>query len=85
MELSLHLGNRLKVYQDYLFRLTASLATDNFRKALVELYAQVLEFLARAIHVLQKNGATRKLHAVGTLIVLPNLKTSATVSAERLR
>ena len=64
LELSLLMSNRLKAYQHYLVRLTASLAKDNFRKALVELYAHVLEFLARAIHILYKNSTARICDAV---------------------
>ncbi|KAK5129249.1 hypothetical protein LTR08_003714 [Meristemomyces frigidus] len=59
MELSLYVANRLKIYLDSFTLLLPSQTTKNFRKALVELYAQVRGFLAHAIHVLEKPGLQR--------------------------
>ena len=64
MELSLYTTNRLKVYLDFHTRLSPSLASDNLRKALVNLFAHVLQFLARAIQVYQQSGVTRLAQAV---------------------
>jgi hypothetical protein len=50
-ELVLYVGNRLKVYLDTYARLSPSLALDNFRKTLMNLYAHLLEFLAHAIRI----------------------------------
>jgi len=57
-------SNRLKVYLDYYAHLPSSPATDNFRKALVDLYAHVLGFLAHAIHIYQKSSTARVVRAV---------------------
>jgi hypothetical protein len=63
-ELALYVGNRLKVYLDTYARLSPSLASDNFRKTLVNLYAHLLEFLAHAIRIQQKRTLVRVAQAV---------------------
>ncbi|KAM0703990.1 hypothetical protein Q7P35_008996 [Cladosporium inversicolor] len=63
-ELSLHMGNRLRVYIDFHARLSPSQASSNFRKALVDLYAHILGFLAQAIHVQGKGSAARAAGAL---------------------
>ena len=64
MELSLYTNNRLKVYLDFYTRLSPSLAADQFRKSLVNLYAHLLQFLAHAIQTCQKNSTHRVAQAV---------------------
>lgn len=59
MELSLLMGNRMKVYLEWYARLNSTPATDNFRRALVNLYAHILSFLACAIQVHQRGNAAR--------------------------
>ncbi len=61
MDLALAMANRLKVYMEYLERLPSSLATTNLEKAMVEMYAHVLQFVASAIETYQKNTPTRML------------------------
>jgi len=64
MELALYTSNRLKVYLEYYPAFSASLADDNFRTTLVNLYAHVLHFLAHAIQTQPKNRAARTLQAL---------------------
>jgi hypothetical protein len=63
-ELALYMGNRLKAYLDIFARLSSSLTTANFRKALVNLYAHILGFLAQAIRVQQKRSISRVSQAL---------------------
>jgi hypothetical protein len=49
VELALYVSNRLKIYLDGFARLSSSAVKDNLRKSLVDLYAHILGFLARAI------------------------------------
>nr|POF13748.1 vegetative incompatibility protein het-e-1 [Quercus suber] len=63
MDLALCVANRLQAYFIYYQRLLPSLTTDNLRKALVLLYANVLQFLAKAIQVYSMNTAARKVQA----------------------
>lgn len=64
IELALYMGNRLKAYLDVFARLSSSLTTANFRKALVNLYAHILEFLAQAVRVQEKRSVLRVAQAV---------------------
>jgi len=64
MELSLYMSNRLKVYLNTYARLSPSLASDNFRRALVNLYAHILGFLAHAIRVQRKSSISRVAQAL---------------------
>lgn len=64
MDISLAMANRLKVYMEYLERSPSSLATNNFEKGLVEMYAHVLRFFALAIETYQKNTPMRLLAAL---------------------
>ncbi|KAK5689931.1 hypothetical protein LTR17_026112 [Elasticomyces elasticus] len=64
MEQSLFTSNRLKVYLDIYARLSISLASDNFRKALLDLYVHILRFLAHAIRIQRKGSASRVLQAL---------------------
>ncbi|KAM0718395.1 hypothetical protein Q7P37_005465 [Cladosporium fusiforme] len=59
MELSLLISNRLKVYLDFYARSVPSLASQNFRKTLVNLYVHILKFLAQAIRIQRKGNALR--------------------------
>jgi hypothetical protein len=49
MELSLYMSHRLEVYLNIYARVLPSLASANFRKALVDVYGHILRFLAKAI------------------------------------
>ncbi|KAM0720132.1 hypothetical protein Q7P37_004268 [Cladosporium fusiforme] len=60
MELSLLMGNRLKVYMGWYARIPSTPASDNLRQALVNLYAHILGFLACAIRINQQ-GTTARL------------------------
>ena len=64
MELALYTSNRLKVYLDFHAQLLPSIASENFRKALVNLFAHVLRFLAHAIQVYQKSSVSRLTQAL---------------------
>jgi len=64
IELALYMGNRLRAYLDIHARLSPSPTADNFRKAMVNLYAHILGFLAQAIRVQQKRSALRIAQAV---------------------
>jgi len=64
IELALYMGNRLKAYLDIFARLSSSPTAANFRKALVNLYAHILGFLAQAIRVQQKRSISRVSQAL---------------------
>ncbi|KAK3619916.1 hypothetical protein LTR22_025802 [Elasticomyces elasticus] len=64
MELSLYMSNRLKVYLNLHARLSPSLASDNFRKALVYIYVHILAFLAHAIRMQRKGSISRIAQAL---------------------
>jgi hypothetical protein len=64
IELALYTSNRLKVYLDTFARLAPSSATDNLRKSLVNLYVQILRFLAHAIRIQQKSSVMRVMDAL---------------------
>ncbi|KAK0276049.1 hypothetical protein LTR91_002398 [Friedmanniomyces endolithicus] len=64
LELSFHISNRLKVYLDTYTRTSPSLASDNFRKSLVNLYAHILRFLGCAIRIQQKSAVSRTAQAL---------------------
>jgi hypothetical protein len=51
MDLALEAANRLRAYFLYYKQLPNHLTTDNFRKALIKMYAKVLAFLAQAFKV----------------------------------
>lgn len=63
MGLTLYMGHRLEVYLDIYVGLAPSLATRNFRKALVSLYGPILGFLAHALRIQDRSGFTRLLCA----------------------
>jgi hypothetical protein len=58
------MSNRLKVYLDICARSSPSLATDNFRQSLVNLYGHILTFLARAIRIQRKRSVVRVVQAL---------------------
>ena len=64
MGLALNTSNRLKVYLDFHTQLSPSIASENFRQALVNLFAHVLRFLAYAIQVYQKSRVSRLTQAL---------------------
>jgi hypothetical protein len=49
MELSLYMSHRLEVYLNIYARVLPSLASANFRKAVVDVYGHILRFLAQTI------------------------------------
>jgi WD40 repeat protein len=59
MDLALGISSRLRAYFLYFQRLSPDITTDNFRKALVEVYAQILQFLAQAFNVYKTNPVLR--------------------------
>jgi type II secretory pathway predicted ATPase ExeA len=67
IELALYVGNRLKVYLETFAGVSPSAARDNLRKSIVSLYAHILEFLAHAIRVQQKNHAAKLITALWNL------------------
>ena len=64
MNLALCMANRLKVYFEYFMQLPPTLATNNFENALIKTYSQVLQFIATAILMYQKNLAIRTWQAL---------------------
>ena len=66
-ELALYISNQLKVYLETFAGASPSAARDNLRKSIVRLYAHILEFLAHAIRVQQKNRAATLITALWNL------------------
>jgi type II secretory pathway predicted ATPase ExeA len=64
IELALYVSNRLKVYLDICAHASPSLATDNLRRSLVNLYVHILTFLAHAIRVQRKKSVVRVVQAL---------------------
>lgn len=64
MSLALCMTNRLQAYFDHFQRLTTTLTTTNFEKALIQAYILVLKFIAAAIRTFQTNIATRAWRAL---------------------
>jgi len=64
IELALYVSNRLKVYLDICAHSSPSLATDNLRRSLVNLYVHILTFLAHAIRIQQKRRVMKVMHAL---------------------
>jgi hypothetical protein len=64
IELALYVSNRLKVYLETFAGVSSSAARDNLRKSIVSLYAHILEFLAHAIRVQQKDRAATLITAL---------------------
>ena len=65
-ETSLYMANRLKAYMDFLRTLPTTLTRTNFETAVIELYAHILRFLARAIAVYQESTIHRAFMAFWT-------------------
>jgi len=63
LKTALYTMNRLKVYMDYVRDLPVALTRTNFESSLTELHALILQFLARAILIYQKNTLTRAFDA----------------------
>jgi hypothetical protein len=74
IELALYIRNRLKVYLDTFACLSPSLATENFRKNLVDLYVHILAFLAHAIRIQEKANAVRVLRVLWDFSVLEHFE-----------
>jgi hypothetical protein len=64
IELALYVSNRLKVYLDICAHSSPSLATDNLRRSLVNLYVHILTFLAHAIRIQQKRRVMKVMQAL---------------------
>jgi hypothetical protein len=64
LESALYVGNRLKVYYEYLPKLEDSQAQKNFEDALLKLQAKLLKFLAQAIILHDKKAIARTWIAV---------------------
>jgi hypothetical protein len=64
MELTLRIVNRLQAYYDYFQCLPPDQTKDNLRNALVDMYAHVLGFLAKAIKLYSIRASRRVLHAM---------------------
>ena len=62
-EAAMYIANRLKAYIEFLHRLPTTLTRTNFETAVIELYAHVLGFLARAIRIYQTSTPHRALRA----------------------
>ncbi|KAI7081261.1 hypothetical protein KC356_g9235 [Hortaea werneckii] len=59
MEVALFASHRLRVYSDMHAQLPVSLASENLYRALVNLYARVLNFLAQAIDIEPRSTISR--------------------------
>ena len=64
MNVALWMANRLRAYFAYFQRLPPALTTSNLQKALVALYAHLLQFLAEAIRTYSTHTAARVLQAL---------------------
>jgi hypothetical protein len=64
IELALYVSNRLKVYLGICTHSLPSLATDNLRRSLVNLYVHILTFLAHAIRIQQKGRFVKVMQAL---------------------
>lgn len=65
-EIALYMANRLKAYIEFLHQLPTTLTRINFKTAMIELYAHILEFLTRAIRIYQTSTSHRALRAFWT-------------------
>jgi hypothetical protein len=65
-EIALYMANRLKAYIEFLHQLPTSLTRRNFQMAVIELYAHILGFLARAIRICQTSISSCALRAFWT-------------------
>lgn len=65
-EIALYIANRLKAYIEFLHQLPTTLTRINFKTAVIELYAYILEFLARVIRIYQTSISHRALRAFWT-------------------
>lgn len=65
-EVALYMGNRLRAYIEFLHQLPATLTRSNLETAIIELYAHVLGFLARAIRIYQISTTQRALRVFWT-------------------
>ena len=65
-EIALYMANRLKAYIKFLYQLPTTLTRSNFQTAVIELYAHILGFLARAIRIYQTSISYRALRGFWT-------------------
>lgn len=65
-EITLYMANRLRVYIDFLHQLPMALTRTNLESAIIELYAHILRFLARAIRIYQTSTLYRAFRAFWT-------------------
>ena len=64
LEIILYMGNRLKVYYEFLTRLPDCLARTNFEATLLELQVKLLQFLAKAMILYLTNPFVRSWKAI---------------------
>jgi hypothetical protein len=60
---ALYMMNRLKAYMEHLPTLPTARTRTNFENSLIQFYATILKFLARAIRIYQKDSLTRAFDA----------------------
>ena len=58
-----YMANRLEAYIDFMHKLPTTLTRSNFEAALVEFYAHILQFLARAIQIYRTPSVKRAFAA----------------------
>lgn len=83
MDFTLAMANRLKVYMQYLERLPYSLATTNFRGAMVQLWAHTLQYLAGTIETYQKSDPSRLLSSLWQTAELEKFETNSDTLSTR--
>lgn len=64
MELAMYMSTRLQTYLSVYIRLSSSDTTIHFRESLVNLWSQILGFIARAISIRRKRGVVRFAQAL---------------------
>jgi len=67
LKTTFYMMNRLKLYLNYLRKLSYFQSQAQFQESLIRFYALILEFLAGAIRIYQKNTMTRAFAAFWTL------------------
>ena len=65
-EVALYMSNRLRAHIEFLHQLSTTLTRIKFQTAMIELYAHILEFLARAIRIYRTSTSRRALRAFWT-------------------
>lgn len=84
LKIALYTMNRLKVYMDYIRDLPAELTRTNFESSLIDLHVLILQFLARAIQIYQKNTLTRVFDAFWKPEEVANFETNCDKIGKRV-